>query len=354
MAKEKKPLTPEQAEIKAMKKKKNGERTTKFFAVLLAAILTLAVVFSGRSVAKKNVESAAGNNTQQGDNSSSDSDDDVVFGFDDPADTTSGDDAQTPSGGDNAQTPSGGDDAQTPSGGGQSGGAAQSTSVSKADAVKALNDATKKAANAGYDWSRSAKYSKPLSVSAVGADATSVLNGIISGVDKNASIDSVVGNFLDITGNDAKTATKAKGAGMPEEMKKDKFLLKGMTLTEGDIKQYQVKGNTYKFQLNPCANPQKDGSNALHRATNDFITQSEVSDGIKDALGSAANLLTVKSANVSYKSIVITAVIENGQLNSLELSYVMDVASLELRATLIPITGTGAGTIQETYSNFKY
>ena len=32
----KKVLTPEQAEIKAMKKKKRGENWTKFFAILLA------------------------------------------------------------------------------------------------------------------------------------------------------------------------------------------------------------------------------------------------------------------------------------------------------------------------------
>lgn len=358
MAKEKKPLTPEQAEIKAMKKTRRSERTTKFFAVLLALILTLSVVFSGKSIAESKVETANGNNTNEPGQITDDPDADADLWGDSNTDTTPGDttpsgdgsDVQAPStdDGNATQTPSGGDSTQTPSGSGSQ-TPAQPTSVSKADAVKALNEATKKAVNAGYDWSRKCYYTQPLDVS--GKDA---LNGVIARVDENASIDSVVGGFLDITGNDAKTATKAKGAGMPDEMKKDKFLLKATTLTEGDIKQYQVSGNTYKFQINSCSNPQKDGSNALSRATNDFITHQEVVDGVASALGSFSSLLSVKSSDVQYSSIVITAVIDNGQLTSFNLTYVMTVKALELRAAVVPITGTGAGKVEETYNNFKY
>ncbi|MCH5191780.1 MAG: hypothetical protein J1F23_06400 [Oscillospiraceae bacterium] len=358
MAKEKKALTPEQAEIKAMKKKRRGERATKFWAVVLALVLTLSVVFAGKSMAEKNIEAVPGSNNNEPGQTTDDPINDNVD-WDNNTDTTPGGatstdngsgDVQAPSGDSGTQAPSGDSGTQTPSGdSGTQTPSTTPTSVSKADAVKALNDATKKAASAGYDWSRKCYYSQPLQVS--GKDT---LNGIIAKVDENASIDSVVGGFLDITGDNAKTATKAKGAGMPDDMKKDKFLLKAMTLTEGDIKQYQVKDNTYKFQLNPCSNPQKDGKNALSRATNDFITHQEVVDGVADALGSFSSLLSVKSSDVQYSSIVITAVIENGTLTKLDMSYVMTVKALELRAAVVPINGSGAGTVEESYSNFKY
>ena len=366
MAKEKKPLTPEQAEIKAMKKKRRGERTTKFFAVLLALILTLGVVFYGKNMAEKKLETATGGNTNEPGQTTDDPDDLGDLWGDDTGDTTPSDSTSTDSGSGDVQTPSGdGSGTQTPSGdsgssgtqtpsgdSGNSGTQTPSTTptgVSKADAVKALNDATKVAANAGYDWSRSAKYSRPLTVSTKLGDATSILNGVISAVDSNATIDSVVGGFLDITGDNAKTATKAKGAGMPDDMKKDKFLLKAMTLTEGDIKQYKVSGNQYMFQLESCVNPQKDGKNALHRATNDFITEKETAEAIADF----TSAISVSSSNIEYKKIIISAVIENGQLTNLELSYTMDVTLLELKAG-VTITGNGAGDVKETYSNFKY
>ena len=47
MAKNKAPLTPEQAEVKAMKKEKNSQGFIKFVAVLLALVLTAGVVFVG-------------------------------------------------------------------------------------------------------------------------------------------------------------------------------------------------------------------------------------------------------------------------------------------------------------------
>ena len=60
MAKQKKPLSPEQAEIKAMKKEKSSKGWTKFFAILLALVLAAGVVFIGQSTAKKAVENAGG------------------------------------------------------------------------------------------------------------------------------------------------------------------------------------------------------------------------------------------------------------------------------------------------------
>ncbi len=45
----KKVLTPEQAEIKALKKAKKSENWTKFWAIALALVLTIGVVFLGQS-----------------------------------------------------------------------------------------------------------------------------------------------------------------------------------------------------------------------------------------------------------------------------------------------------------------
>ena len=52
----KKPLTPEQAEIKAMKKAMKSEIWTKFWAILLAAVLTFAVVSMGKTAAEPAIE----------------------------------------------------------------------------------------------------------------------------------------------------------------------------------------------------------------------------------------------------------------------------------------------------------
>ena len=71
----KKVLTPEQAEIKALKKAKKSENWTKFWAILLALVLTIGVVFLGQSAGKDAVAAAVnGSNTQTGDSGSTDSD----------------------------------------------------------------------------------------------------------------------------------------------------------------------------------------------------------------------------------------------------------------------------------------
>lgn len=57
----KKPLTPEQAEIKKIKKEKSASGMTSFLAILLAVVLTLGVVFVGKSTADKRLEQTAVN-----------------------------------------------------------------------------------------------------------------------------------------------------------------------------------------------------------------------------------------------------------------------------------------------------
>lgn len=337
MAKEKKPLTPEQVEIKAIKKQRRGERCTKFFAMLLALLLTVAVVSVGKSQGKKAVPEATPVNTP------ADNDDDnnvIDFGDDDNSQTPANvDNSQTPANGDDTQKP---DDAQKPA----NDGSQASASTSKADAVKALNDATAKAANAGYDWKRTCAYTKPVDV----GNATDALNTVIHIADKNASVDSVVGNFIGIGDKEAKYA---KGASeLPEGMSENyKFI--ATKLDEGDIKQFKVSGNKYQFQLNDCTDPKKGANNPLAHATNDFITYEEVASGISDAVGSAISL--EQSSTVSYKAILITAVIEAGELKSYEISYSF-AATLNLKIKFPPlgVTGKGAAKTVATYSNFVY
>ncbi|MBQ4572073.1 MAG: hypothetical protein IJA80_02195 [Clostridia bacterium] len=61
MAKSKAPLTPEQAEIKKMKKEKASSGFTSFLAVVLAVALAVGVVSIGKTTAQKGVENAGSN-----------------------------------------------------------------------------------------------------------------------------------------------------------------------------------------------------------------------------------------------------------------------------------------------------
>lgn len=230
--------------------------------------------------------------------------------------------------------------------------------LSKADAVKLLNDATAKAANAGYDWSRKCYYTDDGALKVIGSggnDATDTLDGIIHRVDKNASLGGVVGGFLDITGDgEPLAAKKAKGSSAAPEGMKDKFLLKGMALTEDDIAQFVQTGDVYKFQINSCSDPKKGADNPLAHATNDFVTQEEVAADIAKALGSLSSLISVESSSIQFSEIVVIAEIKGGSLVSLSIDYLMDVKSLNLKVTLAGVTGSGKGKVETTYKNFAY
>ena len=338
----KKVKTPE--EVKAAIEKRTAKRTLFFgtFRKALAFFLAIAFTFALVQIAftaKNGVAVATGTGTGTGNGSESVS-------------TNTGDDglvdfggSDTDGNGGTSDTP----DADKPSEGGNSG---ESTSDSKAEAIKLLNEATAKAASAAYNWSRKCYYTRKIDVT--GREA---LNKVIGMVDKSASVDTVVGGFLDVTGekdDPPKTAKKAKGNAAPEGMK-DKFLLKAMTLTEGDVAQCVKQGDVYKFQLNSCENPQKDGNNALHHATNDFSTQGEVAQSISEALGSLANLIDLQSLDAKFTSIVIAAEIKDGKLVSLSLSYDFDVTDLKLKALkTVNVEGNGAARVEETYNNFVY
>ena len=325
----KKVLTPEQAEIKALKKAKKSENWTKFWAIVLALVLTIGIVFMGQSAAKDAVAAAVnGTNTESGDSNSTDSGD---------SSTPSGD-ASTPSG--DASTPSG--DASTPG--------ASASSDEKAKAIAALNSATAAAAKKSYTWERKCYFTQPLDV----GSATDTLNGIIQRVDPNANIDTVVGGFIGRTGekdDPAWTAEVVNGQRPAEgtKMTEDKYLMIATKLTESDVSSVKVDGNKYTFNLVTCNNPQKDGKNALNHVTNDFITKDEVAAGVKEGLGSLSMLLSVKSLDAAYESIVVTAEIKDGNLVSFGFTYHMNVKKLELSVA----SGTGAGDVVCTYKNFK-
>ena len=314
----KKVLTPEQAEIKALKKAKKSENWTKFWAILLALVLTIGVVFLGQSAAKDAIAAAVnGTNTESGDTS-----------------TDSGD----------ASTPSG--DASTPSGDAGNAG----NSDEKAAAVEALNKATAAAAKKSYTWERKCYFTQPLDV----GSATDTLNGIIQKVDPNANIDSVVGGFIGRTGekNDPAWTAEVVNGQRPAEgtkMTEDKYLMIATQLTASDVASVKVEGDKYTFNLVTCSNPQKDGKNALNHVTNDFITKDEVAAGVKEGLGALSMLLSVKSLDADYESIVVTAEIKDGNLVSFGFTYHMNVKKLELSVA----TGNGAGDVVCTYKNFK-
>ncbi len=337
MAKNKAPLTPEQAEVKAMKKAKNSQNGIKFLAVLLAFVLTAGVVFVGKTTADKALE-AAGTSVQQDSVESTDGGDSLIS--DDGGslldDTTPGDDAvisdDTATPGDDAATP--GDDASSDA---SSDDASTTVAFSKANAHEVLNKLTANAAKMSYKWKRVSAYTSDGAIN-VGS-ATNLLNGIISGIDENASLDTVVGGFLGIGNKEG----EVKNGVVPEDMNKN-YVLKAMTLTAADIVDAKASGNVYKAQISNCTNPQKDGKNALSRATNDFFTHQEAADGI----AGITTAISLQETNVQYTGILITATVDGDALKSLEISYTFS-ASLTLKAGF-SINGKGKATNKITYT----
>ena len=338
MAKQKKPLSPEQAEIKAMKKEKSSNGWTKFWAIVLALVLVAGTFVVGQSTAKKALEAAGtnvgSNATTETPSTDNSGDDDLLLDGGDA--TTPGADATTPNG--DATTPNG--DATTPGAdapAGDKNDGAATTQFSKANAHEMFNKWTAVASKGSYKFARVCAYTPDGAIDVGGA--TDTLNRVIKMVDKNASLDSVVGGFLGIGNRDG----EVKNGQIPEGMNKQ-YALKAMQLTAADIKAAANTGNKYQVQLNACSNPQKDNSNALSRATNDFFTHQEVVDGIS----ALTTLITVSSTDVQYSSILLTAVVDGDTLKSLEISYTF-AAQMNLKAG-ISIAGKGKATNKITYT----
>ncbi len=339
----KKNLTPE--ELKAKQEKKAAKSKvffgtfTKALAVFLAIVVAWSLVsisFTAPAVGGSGAVSSNGGST--GSNGATNTDDNAL-----PGDTNElpGDTSELP-GTDDPATP--GD----PAAPGDEGNAP--AAMSAADIAKLLNEVTAKAYKGNYKWARKCWYTSPLDV----GNATDRLNGIIKRVDENASLDSVVGGFLGITGKESDPAWDGQvtNGQLPKEgkMKDAKYLLKAFALTEADIKGKHVSGNTYTIQLNGCKSPQKDNKNALNHVTNDFITKDEVAKGVAEGLGGLANLININSLDVDFTQILVTAVVKDGTLKSVKISYTMTVNELNLTATVAKIKGSGAGKMECSYT----
>ena len=344
----KKNYTPEEMQAKMEKKASNCAvffgTFTKALAVFLAIVIAWSLVAIAFTAPSMGGTVVAGGTVNNGDSTNTDNnvggneavtpDDENLLGGDETTDVPSDETTDTPAGDENADAPAG------------------DKELTKADVAKLLNEATAKAAKGSYKWTRKSWYTKELDV----GNATSTLNRVIQMVDKNASLDSVVGGFLAISGKESDPAWEGQvtNGKLPAEgkMNEAKFLFKAFALTEADIKEMKVSGNTYTLQLNACKTPQKDGKNALNHVTNDFITKDEVAKGVADGLGSLGNLVTINELDVDYTSILVTAVVENNAVKSVKISYTMTVNALKLKAMGIGITGVGSGKMECSYTNF--
>ncbi len=239
------------------------------------------------------------------------------------------------------------------SSGGAAGGAASSSDDAAApasneaeEAAKAINAATAAAATAGYEWKRTSEYTKPVDV----GSATDVLNKVIQGVDPNANVDSVVGGFIGIGKKEA-TIEKGKDAAECIGYHGSSYKLKATSLKASDLKDLTVSDGTYTFKLADVNTPKKDGSNALNRLTDDIVIQEEVSQEIKDQVGSA---VTVTSLVGTYSNINVKVVIADGKLTEMTYSYDADVSELGLKVAVVSVKGTGAMHTEASYTNFVY
>ena len=311
MAKQKKPLSPEKAEIKAIKKEYKSKRWTKFWAVVLALVLAAGVVVLGNTSAKKAVENAGGASAGTATNApTSDAD-------------LNKNDVQADVG---EELGSGEDGAEGGDG------------VTKENIHEKFNEWTAAAAKGSYKFTRVCQYTPDGAIDV--GNATSTLDKVIKAVDSNASLGSVVGGFIGIGNREG----EVQNGQIPEDMKAD-YVLKAMQLTAADIKGSGKDGNTYKVQINACANPKKDNSNALSRATNDFFTHEEVVEGIT----SLTSAIKVEGTNVEYTEIVLAATVENGQMTKLEISYTF-AATMNLKVAVVGIEGKGKATNVLTYT----
>ena len=180
----------------------------------------------------------------------------------------------------------------------------------------------------------------------VNSTLTGTLNGIIQAVDPNASIDSVIGGFLDMGSKE----DRVKDGNFYYTDYNDKYLLEHMSLCAEDIETIRVTGNEYKIALKDCSNPQKDNSTALDHATNDFITVDEIDAAMQET---GASFEVNDSSRLNYQDITITAIIKNGLVTNLQVSYTVDV-NLSLKIMIVNSTGTGKIIVDNNYSNFDY
>lgn len=333
----KKVLTPEQQEIKSMKKAKKSQNWTKFWAVVLALVLTLGIAFAGKSQGENNKPDAQqtgtdSNSTVNPGSSSSD-----------PG-SSSSEDPNTP---DVPEAPSSPEDNKP---------AAEDAAKSEAEVAELINKVTGEAVaqKVGYDWKRDCSVQN---INVGNAVVTKGLDGIIKAIDKNADLNSVVGGFLG-NGNKQETIKKGETLGTKVVTKDDgstenyyhgaNYTLKATSLKAEDIKNLKITGNKYSFELPDCQNPHKNGDTALSRFTNDIVVREEVEEELKGK----TDKVSIPTLNANYSKIKASVTIKDGKLVEITYSYYGE-AQLDVKIA-ITAKGTGNLTTSAVYSNFKY
>lgn len=210
--------------------------------------------------------------------------------------------------------------------------------VAAAEFIAFLNTETAKIANEGsYNLKREAVYTESFDV----GGATGILNGLISAIDENSNLDSVVGDYLDIG---------VEEAAVPEDAVSDDYKIKATNLRVYDLTSFSAENGVYKFAIKDASNPKKNGATGFSSFTNDFITEEEVVDDI----AGLTSAITVTDSNVEYTNIEVSVKVEAGKIAEISYSYDMD-AEISLKAGVnININGTGATKTSASFTNIEY
>ena len=192
----------------------------------------------------------------------------------------------------------------------------------KAQMAALFNAETAKAAKGKYNWARTCRYVKPLSVSGAPISA----------------IQSIVDKFLGIGNTNGNQADAGKNA------------LIAMKLTESDIKEIKQSNGQITLILNDSTNPTVGGDTPFSHVSNDIVTSADAEAEIKKNLSSGK----LNSFYAKYYDVAVTATVDNnGTPTSLAITYKMYA---KLSAKALGITADGEGTIETTikYANFNY
>lgn len=313
----------------------------KFISILmvLSMIFAFASCTAEETSKKKEKEEKTTKKTEQ---TTKDNKEKVTFEFDEDGnllttrpeaeesttDEPSGDETTTTAPTTNPSTPK----PDTPSGG--------TTEKSIEEFVSLINNETKKASQGNYNLKRVCSMGV---MDFGGSSQTNILDGIIKGVDENASLDTVVAKFFDAG---TTTATVKNGSASVDSA----YLLKAMSLKLSDIDTYSIDGSYAFIALKNCNSPQFDGSNGLHHITNDFYTQAQVQENINSVLGSG--LITVNNSPFKYNSIILEVWTSGSKITKVKIAYHLDV-TLNLKIGIV-ITGEIPMDLTESYTNITY
>ena len=354
MAKKEKPeLTPEQLEAKKIKKQRKSERWTKFWAIVLALALVAGVSYVAKDMGSKALQAAKDEmaSNASADNSGTPT---VTPGTNTNTTPTPGTNTNTtptqPSGDNNSAAPAdnGGSNDATPADSGDNGGSEAPASNDPATVAQTINAAMQAASGAGYSWQRTGNLTE------LNVPSKDALNKIIGGVSEGATVESVVGGFLGAKGNTESLTIAPGQTPMNEEGTDtyyhwDHYKIIATSLTGDDLKNLQVNGNNYSFDLDACQNP-APGSAGFSRFTNDYVTLEQVNSEI------AANIkgVSVSEMTATFGPMHVEMTIENGKVTALSYSYGASVNPLKLKALVLNINASGAMQVQASFSNFQY